>query len=195
VGLVQVVLKDAWLTVLDGYRPGRQHILSQPVTSLGRADHLPLAFIGPMNQNVEPIHCRIVRQPNGQYTVEDNQSQLGLSVNHAPVKEPRPLRDGDVIKIGTNFVRFNERRKAAGAPALAEGNSSQAAVKTPPAPPPPPPAKSKPPASSPGSAVPVMPKPPATTMPPVKSATAGKGAAPPARSILPPPPPPPPRKS
>jgi pSer/pThr/pTyr-binding forkhead associated (FHA) protein len=199
VGLVQVVLKEAWLTVLDGYRPGRQHILSQPVTSLGRADHLPLAFIGPMNQNLEPVHCRIIRQADGQYAVEDNQSHVGLSVNHTTVLGTRRLRDGDVIKIGTNFVRFNERRRSVGQSSATE-QTQQSAVPTSKAakapPPPPPPGKSKVAATA-GSAVPTpVAKPQPTSIPLVKPAIPPKPASgsTTTRSTLPPPPPPPAKK-
>ena len=47
IGTVNVILRDAWLTVLDGYRPGRQLILEPKGTTLGRADYLPLPFLGP----------------------------------------------------------------------------------------------------------------------------------------------------
>ena len=43
-------------------------------------------------------------------------SRLGTRLNNQPVQGPTPLKDGDVIKFGTNFVRFNERHKRAGQP-------------------------------------------------------------------------------
>ena len=46
IGLVKVVFKDAWLTVLDGYRPGRELILSDAQTILGRAEYASLPFMG-----------------------------------------------------------------------------------------------------------------------------------------------------
>ena len=61
IGFTQVVLKEAWLTVLDGYRAGRQLILGQVVTYLGRGDHLPLPFLGPMNLELETEHVKITR--------------------------------------------------------------------------------------------------------------------------------------
>ena len=115
VGLAQIVLKEAWLTVLDGYRAGRQLILSQRVTFLGRGDHLPLPFLGPMNKDVESEHLKITRQPNGQFVLEDNHSRLGTRLNSRPIQGPTPLADGNVIKFGTNFVRFNERQEGGSA--------------------------------------------------------------------------------
>jgi len=119
IGLAQVVLKDAWLTVLDGYRAGRQLILSQQITVLGKAEHLPLPFLGPMNKDLEPEHLRIMRLSSGSFVLEDNRSRLGTRLNNKPAQGQVALRDGDVIKFGTNFVRFNERHRKAGAEAPA----------------------------------------------------------------------------
>ncbi|HUY34818.1 MAG TPA: FHA domain-containing protein [Pirellulales bacterium] len=162
IGLAQVVLREAWLTVLDGYRAGRQLILSQPVTCLGRGDHLPLPFLGPMNAELESEHTRIARQANGSYVVEDNHSRLGTRLNNQAISAPTVLKDGDVIKIGTNFVRFNERqRRTGGAPAVQPGGF-QGQVRAAP----PPPVRTAPPPAKPAA------------MPP-KSSVAGPAVAPP----------------
>jgi hypothetical protein len=134
IGLVQVVFKDAWLTVLDGYRPGRQLILSRSVTALGRGDHLSLPFLGPMNATIESEHVRIVRQANGSFAVEDNRTKSGTRLNNQPLTQPATLNDGDVIKFGTNFVRFNERRRKHGQEPLTPAFQGQVRA----APPPPP---------------------------------------------------------
>ena len=134
IGLVQVVLKQAWLTVLDGYRAGRQLILSRPVTMLGRGDHLPLPFLGPMNRDLESEHVKITRRPGGDYLVEDNHSKLGSRLNNQPLLAPVVLKDGDVIKLGGNFVRFNERKRKQGEEPISAAPPFQVR----PAPPPPP---------------------------------------------------------
>jgi hypothetical protein len=175
VGLVQVVLKDAWLTVLDGYRPGRQLILSRPVTPLGRGDHLQLPFLGPMNAGVESEHVRIIRQANGSFVVEDNHSKSGTRLNNQPLTQPAMLNDGDVIKFGTNFVRFNERRRHKGQEPLTPAFQGQVRAA-----PPPPPRKTTVASSH---------------TPPLKpSAPPAKPATRPSSSGAIPPPPPPPRK-
>jgi hypothetical protein len=110
IGLVQVILKEAWLTVLDGYRAGRQLILSQPVTSLGRSDRHALPFLGEMNRAIEPDHVRLIRDAGGNYLAEDNRTKLGTRVNGKSVTLPTRLQDGDVIQFGPNAVRFNEKR-------------------------------------------------------------------------------------
>jgi hypothetical protein len=202
IGLTQVVFRQAWLTVLDGYRPGRQLILSQGVTILGRGDHLPLPFMGPNNRELEAEHARIARQADGSYTIEDNRSKLGLSVNHQSVQQGCPLRDGDVIKLGGNFIRFNERRRRDGGLPAPDSSAVQTPAAAPakaPPPPPPPPRKPTPP----GGAAPRLQFPasgPGGTGPAGSSSGQGgvSSAAPtPKPAASPPgpkPPPPPPRK-
>jgi hypothetical protein len=111
IGLAHVVLKEAWLTVLDGYRPGRQLILSKDVTTLGRAEHLPLPFLGHADAELELEHARIVRQPDGRYLLEDRGTRVGTLLNSQRIQGAVPLCDNDLIKLGTNIVRFNHRRR------------------------------------------------------------------------------------
>lgn len=134
IGLVQVALRDAWLTVLDGYRPGRQLILSSPVTILGRGDHLRLPFVGGPNTDLEPEHLSIERRPNGAFFVRDLSSRLGSFVNHTPVRGEVDLRDGDTIKLGVNLVRFNLRQRRG----AAKDAPVQPVIPVVPPPPPPP---------------------------------------------------------
>lgn len=140
IGLTQVVLREAWLTVLDGYRSGRQLIISRPVTVLGRGDHVPLPFLGAANRELEIEHCRITRHPSGAFVLEDLQSRLGVFVNQQRVQGSQVLVHGDVIKLGGNFVRFQEsRRRGGGASAtatVATGPASAGSTKPPPPPPP-----------------------------------------------------------
>src|SRR5262249_4815844 len=45
IAVVQVVLKQAWLTVEGGFRPGRQLILAEGETLMGTAERCALPFI------------------------------------------------------------------------------------------------------------------------------------------------------
>ena len=112
IGLVQVVLKEAWLTVLDGYRPGRQLILSREMTTLGRAENANLPFFGPTAQEMGKQHATSC-QPNGQFVLEDLGAKAGTKVNGEPVQGRRGLRDGDRIQMGGNLIRFSERQRSA----------------------------------------------------------------------------------
>lgn len=201
IALVQVVLREACLTVMDGYGVGRQLILSRAETLLGRGDHLSLPFLGPSNSDLDSEHARISRQPDGAFLLEDISSKLGVAVRRAgetayqPVRGSHSLRNDDVIRLGTNIVRFNERKKDHGP---RDETSVPVTIATanqhaPPPPPPPPPGKQKP--NSPASRH--TPAPPTTlkTLPAVSPTGDPKPSRPaPAKALLPAPPPPPPGK-
>ncbi len=110
IGLAHFVFRAAWLTVVNGYRTGRQLNLTQPLTVLGRGDHVPMPFLGPTNKDLDAEHAMIRRMPNGSYCLEDNHTRLGTRLNGRVVTGSVPLSDGDVIRLGTNLVRFNVRR-------------------------------------------------------------------------------------
>ncbi len=119
IGLVKVVFKDAWLTVLDGYRPGRQLILSDAQTILGRAEYAALPFMGKNDSTLELVHAKIVRQPNGRFVLEDNKTKEGTRLNNVRIDGPAVLSDGDVIRVGYNSIKFSERHRKAGEPGMA----------------------------------------------------------------------------
>ena len=136
IGLTQVVLKEAWLTVVDGFRPGRQMILGEVMTYLGRGDHLPLPLLGYAGRDLESEHARITRLPDGQYTIQDNQSRIGTVLNGRPLQGPAILADGDLIRLGSNILRFNHRHRKEGPamdavqppPGVAAGANTRGAV-------------------------------------------------------------------
>jgi hypothetical protein len=108
-GLVQVLLKEAWLTVEEGFRAGRQIILDQEVTTMGTSEKAGLIFIAYGAKGVDPVHLRIRRLQGGSYVLEDNRSRSGTFLNGEAVGGPTQLEDGDLIQFGVNKVRFNER--------------------------------------------------------------------------------------
>ncbi len=109
--LVQVLLKEAWLTVEEGFRPGRQLILSRKVTTMGTSEKASLIFIAYGAKGVEPLHVRIRRQKSGEFVLEDNDSRTGTLLNGERIKGPFFLMNGDLIQFGINKVRFQERIK------------------------------------------------------------------------------------
>lgn len=186
IGLTHVILKEAWLTVVDGYGAGRQLILSQTETVLGRGDHLPLPFLGYAGRNLESEHVRISRQPDGRYVVEDNGSRIGTSVNGQRITGPVPLSSGDLIRLGSNIVRFEHRERASGrgeTPAATPPAGDMGRTSTPPpprkSPGPPPLPGTEPPRPAPQRSEATPPLPPRQSPPP--------GTSP----RIPPPPPPP----
>jgi hypothetical protein len=108
VGLAQVILKEAWLKVIEGFRAGRELILSGPEITIGRAEACNIGLFG--DPRVEKVHARIMQQGN-QYYIEDNHTPDGTYVNNQRVAGQTPLRSGDVIRVGRNLLRFGERQK------------------------------------------------------------------------------------
>ena len=164
IGLVKVVFREAWLTVLDGYRPGRQLILAAPTTVLGRAEYAALAFSGKSDDVVDMEHARVVRTTDGRFALEDNGSRHGTFLNGKPVHGIVNLNDGDVIKLGVNSIRFSERHRhgEAGAPMPAQAGFAMPTY-TPATPLPvkaaPPPPRPTPPPAAPRPQTPVPPPP------------------------------------
>lgn len=138
IGLTHVVLKEAWLTVLDGYQPGRQLILIHDLTVVGRGDHLPLPFLGYGSKDIEAEHLHIVRQPDGAYVAQDNHSRIGTRVNGQLIEGPVTLKDGDLIKLGSNLIRFNLKQRwgLAGSRGISDQAISYEGKIAPPPPPP-----------------------------------------------------------
>ncbi len=138
IGLAHVVFRTAWLTVVDGYRTGRQLNLTQAVTVLGRGDHLPLPFLGPTNKDLDAEHALVRRMNDGSYCLQDSHTRLGTRLNGQIVTGVTPLADGDIIRVGTNLVRFNQRQRRRGEPSPQTAVPAVAPSTLPRAPPPPP---------------------------------------------------------
>ena len=91
--------KKASLTVLGGPLAGTRFVLEDVGTEalLGSdpACHFPLALAG-----VSPHHARLQEGPSG-FTIEDAGSEQGLHVNDGRVSAATPLRNGDIVWLGT----------------------------------------------------------------------------------------------
>ncbi|HKI36319.1 MAG TPA: FHA domain-containing protein [Gemmataceae bacterium] len=114
VGLAQVILKEAWVRVDAGFRPGRELILTKPEITLGRAESCDVGLFG--GQGVEKVHARITRQGHC-YLLSDANTPGGTLLNGTRIAEPAPLRDGDRIQMGNSVLTFGERRKETAPPA------------------------------------------------------------------------------
>ncbi len=106
IGLAQVILKEAWLRVEEGFRAGREMILARPKITIGRAESCDLGLFG--DPAIERLHATIQRLGNG-YVVRDAGSVGGTFVNDERIAAPRVLRSGDVIQVGRAVLRFGER--------------------------------------------------------------------------------------
>jgi hypothetical protein len=108
VGLAQVMLKEAWIKVEAGFRPGREMLLHKETTSIGRAEGSDIALFG--DSGVEKVHANIVLD-GGRYFLEDLQSPGGSYVNDRRVVGRTPLKAGDLIRVGRSVLVFHERAR------------------------------------------------------------------------------------
>jgi hypothetical protein len=90
------------LVVLDGPVHGRQFSLGRQMTTIGRSIGCHVTVEA---DTVAYDHARVVRIDNG-WQIELIGGATDLQVNDEPVRDARPLRNGDVIKVGPARLRF-----------------------------------------------------------------------------------------
>lgn len=120
IGLAQVILRDAWVIVESGFRPGRDILINKPLVTIGRAEGCDIGLYG--GKGVEKVHARILMDDTDYY-IEDCQTPGGTFVNEKRVSEKQLLQSGDRIRVGDCVLIFRARarRRAAkpeGVPAM-----------------------------------------------------------------------------
>lgn len=112
IGLVNLMKRQAWLSVIDGYLPGRDLIITSDITILGKGDHLPLPFFGPSSRTIAVEHASIIRnKSNSSYEIQPLTPSNEVLVNHSRIAGSVILQDHDVIKIGGNIICFRVAAK------------------------------------------------------------------------------------
>lgn len=91
----------AYLIEREGEAVGRVHQLDDDVTDIGRdpRNHLVLGDV-----LVSGFHARIERGPDGGFVALDQGSTNGTFVNDEPLKDPRPLRENDQVRVGNTTL-------------------------------------------------------------------------------------------
>jgi hypothetical protein len=107
IGVARIALTEAWLKVEEGFRRGRELLLDQPVLTIGRAESCDLGLFG--DAAIGKLHARIY-QEGGRHLIADAGSATGTFVNDQRVLEPTLLRSGDLIRVGSAYLRFSQRR-------------------------------------------------------------------------------------
>jgi len=107
IGLIEEIRKEAWLIITAGPLSGKQFILYNPVTTIGRSPKADIMLA--KETGAADLHCRISRSGN-RMTLEDLSGGRTL-VNGRPVGST-VLRSGDVITIGGTQLTFHERAAA-----------------------------------------------------------------------------------
>jgi hypothetical protein len=117
VALAQIILREAWVRVEAGFRPGRQLLLTRPLIKIGRAESCDVGLFG--DAGVEKVHAQIARQGN-QWVLSDAGTATGTVLNGQRLAGPTPLHKGDRIQVGNSILSFDvSGREASRVPASA----------------------------------------------------------------------------
>ncbi len=108
IGLVEELLKQAWVRVLAGKNEGKDYIISKPLTVLGRDERADVPLFG--DPSLAPQHAAI-KMENGRHVLLDGGTPLGSVVNGQRVQQ-QLLRDGDMIQLGQMRLLFREKATA-----------------------------------------------------------------------------------
>lgn len=115
IGLVEEMLKQAWVRVLVGRNEGRDFIITKPLTIIGRDERADVpVFADPA---LAPQHAAIRIEQN-RHVLYDGGAQPGTVVNGQRVQQT-VLRDGDMVQLGQVRLLFREKATASRAPAPA----------------------------------------------------------------------------
>jgi pSer/pThr/pTyr-binding forkhead associated (FHA) protein len=108
VSLVSEFLKEAWLKVLVGRNEGKEYLIYQTETRVGRSELSDIPLYG--DTNIAKDHAVVRTAPGGGFVVADvSGSPSGVYVNGQRVQGEYPLRSGDQIQIGQRAIMFYER--------------------------------------------------------------------------------------
>jgi hypothetical protein len=108
IGIVESVLKDAWLLVTGGPLTGKQFVIYKNPTVFGSAPKADIYLF--KDATVEPRHAALHTLPRG-HELEDLGTPAGTLVNGRRIGRHR-LRTGDSIQIGQYAFSYTERARA-----------------------------------------------------------------------------------
>ncbi len=103
--LAQEMFKQAWVRVLAGRGEGREFQIAKAETFVGRDELADIPLFG--DTRIARRHL-VIRQTPGGYEAVAAEPGLVFSVNGQPVTGS-PLRDGDIITVGSRQLQFHER--------------------------------------------------------------------------------------
>ena len=108
IGIVESVLKDAWLLVTGGPLTGKQFVIYKNPTVFGSAPKADIYLF--KDALVEPHHAALHTLAHG-HELEDLGTPAGTLVNGQRITRHR-LRAGDSIQIGHYSFSYSEKARA-----------------------------------------------------------------------------------
>lgn len=109
IGLVENLMKQAWIRVVKGRNEGREYIISKPRVTIGRNELADIGLFG--DSSIAPVHAVIEEIAGGRHILKDGGSPTGTVVNSQKIDE-HLLRDGEAIQIGSMRLEFFEKATA-----------------------------------------------------------------------------------
>ena len=111
IGLVEELLKQAWVKVLAGRNEGKDFILYKSMNLLGRDERCDVPLFGDASVGVQ--HAAIRADGRRHFLIAAN-TPAGTLVNGQSVSPQAELmlRDGDMIQIGAHRILFHEKATA-----------------------------------------------------------------------------------
>lgn len=114
IGLVQDLLKQAWIKVLVGRNEGKEYLIAKPILTIGRSELSDIGLFG--DPSIAPTHAVIEALP-GQNRhrmrhVAGGQGEHAFPptlVNGRAVTAEQWLADGDTLQIGGRTLLFQEK--------------------------------------------------------------------------------------
>jgi len=108
IGLVDEMRKEAWLKIIDGHLKGKEYILFNEVTTIGRDPKCSIVIY--KDSQVAPVQAAIRMQGN-RHQITDSNTTHGTYVNGRLVANA-PLTSGQTIQIGSTVFSFYLRSTA-----------------------------------------------------------------------------------
>jgi pSer/pThr/pTyr-binding forkhead associated (FHA) protein len=109
IGIVERMVRTAWVRLVLGRNEGREWVVDAPQTFLGRSESAHVPLFG--DPHVAPMHACIARQGDA-YLLMDGGSPLGTGLNGQRVTQA-PLFDGAQIQIGAHTLLFQMKHGSA----------------------------------------------------------------------------------
>lgn len=110
IGVVERVGRVAWVRLRLGRNEGREWVLEQQTSHIGRDERANIPLFG--DQNVLPLHASIVRQDDA-YWLYDAGTPIGTGLNGQRLNGPGLLQSGSIINVGHFELEFLLREGSA----------------------------------------------------------------------------------
>jgi hypothetical protein len=107
IGLVENLLKDAWLLVTSGPLSGKQFVLYKNPTIFGSSPKADLYLF--KDPDIAPCHAAIHITPQG-HVLADAGAPAGVSVNGMRITQHK-LRPGDNVQMGRYIFAYAEKTR------------------------------------------------------------------------------------